>query len=208
MTNVDPVFRILVVGSSNVGKSSIVRRYTTKKFKHNEAVTVGINAKTKVIDNGDEMKYKLQIWDTPGDKDFGPSIWPYIKGAQVVIFVFALDDRMSFEDIPSWVRQIDDSEIQYRILVGNKADLESVLNDGEIQNYKKTFEMIYYETSAKSGKNIEALFETILYYLAANNMYVEVNEFDHDESIELLDEEEDGFVLPKIKKVRACCVLL
>ena len=205
---VDPVFRILIVGSSNVGKSSIVTRYKSGKFNHGEQVTVGVNASTQTIEYGDSVRFILQIWDMAGGKDFEASIQPYMENAQIVLFVFALNDNMSFESIPGWIKRVDETHVRHWILVGNKADLtksEKVVTDDDIARLKHAYDMIYYETSALSGHNITELFQNILYTLSTK-LTVECDDFNHDESIELLDEEENGVILPRIKK--KCCVVL
>lgn len=184
----------LVLGAAAVGKTSIIRRWESDEFADDVQTTMGIQPTSKTVDFNN-TEYKLQIWDTSGDKGFANTIYPYIRGATVIIYVFALDDRLSFECIPAWARRVDETFVRHKYLVGNKSDKQRVILSSEIKEYVNTFGVVYYETSAKTGDNISSLFDTILLKLDAD----ELTDFDEE------SEDDDSFQLISPRKQKRCC---
>lgn len=197
----EEVRRIIVLGSSYVGKSSIVHRYTQNSFKQDVKATIGVKPSIHTIKYDEFTTFKLHIWDTAGDSDFTTIVKPHITGANVVIFVFALDDRMSFEEIPAWINRVDETLVTHRFLVGNKCDKESVIKDREINKLKRDYGLKYYETSAKTGKNIQDMFGTILYALDQETLVEFDFEDDDQDSIQLMPSNTEK----KAKSWWCCC---
>ena len=158
-------FKIITLGNSGVGKSSIIKRFISNKFEAKTISTIGFGTFNKEITLKNGTKIKLNLIDTAGQENYKALSINYIKNADGVLFVFAYDDQKSFEDINEWIdnfthnTKLDFKEKMPAILVGNKSDLELVIDKDEIEklkNEKKFFG--YIDTSAKNGDNIEQVF--------------------------------------------------
>jgi len=151
---------VVFTGDSGVGKSSLIYRYTTGTFKEEEVplkTPVGqdfILKKTTI--KGVEVE--LHIWDTGGQERYNTLTQSYYRIADCVICVYDINSQSSFENMPQWWKEV----IRYsqksacKIVVGNKADLAKVV---EPQNFLEEIgNPPHYETSAKTGQNVEELF--------------------------------------------------
>ena len=120
------VGKILILGETKVGKSSILKRFTEKEFLQNIPPTLGIDYKIKNIVVG-EYSLKMQIWDTAGQERFKSITEGFYKGCHGVLLVFDLTDTESFNRIKSWIESIRNkaSEEVVICLVGNKLDLKN-----------------------------------------------------------------------------------
>lgn len=120
--------------------------------------------KKKIIEL-DGKKMKLQIWDTAGQERFQTIAISYYKGAWGIILVFSIDNRKSFENIGKWMKQITDNAAAdvVIVLVGNKCDLieSRAVSYEEAQALAKSFNIQFYETSAKNNINIDEIFTKI-----------------------------------------------
>ncbi|MHA2394206.1 MAG: Rab family GTPase [Promethearchaeota archaeon] len=162
---VELAYKICVFGESAVGKTSLVDRYLTNEFHENIQATLGatIHIKFMEVENG---KITIQIWDFGGQKNFMFLIPSYAMGSSGAIFMFDLTNSKSFQNLNNWL-------IEFRkvsrsipiILVGNKLDLEQerVCSKQEALEFMKNNRMFdYIETSAKSGENIHAVFQSLV----------------------------------------------
>ncbi|KAJ6228132.1 small gtp binding protein rab8 [Anaeramoeba flamelloides] len=144
-TDYDYLFKILLLGDSSVGKSSIMLRYT----------------KIRTI-NIDNKKVKLQIWDTAGQEKFRTIVRSYYRGTKGIILVYDITNVETFNNIKSWVKEIDTygENVENLLLVGNKNDLESKRQVTTKMGQKLAQELgvRFFETSAKNDKNIEPAF--------------------------------------------------
>lgn len=154
--------KILLVGDSKVGKSSLVARYTENSFNETGSATIGIDFKIKNIDYEGKI-VKLHIWDTAGQEKFKSIVTAYYRGAHGAIVMFDLTDRETFLNVKKWIQDVDryGPSNLHKILVGSKADLErdrkvteKDINDC-LAEYK---ELEYIETSAKTDTNIGNVF--------------------------------------------------
>ena len=152
------VFKILLLGDSSVGKTSLILKYTEDYFQETYLSTVGIEYKTKTLEiKGVEVT--LEIWDTAGQERFRSLSKTFIKDAEGIIFVYDITNKKSFDDLKIWIKECEDhAKKDYKkILVGNKIDLE---NDREVneESHNKICEkdkISGFFTSAKSGENVE-----------------------------------------------------
>ena len=157
-------FKILTIGESGVGKTSILRRFVDNKFLKTHLATIGIDFKTKNLNiNGQEIK--LKIWDTAGQERFRNITTQYYKSADGIILVYDVTDEASFEKIRDWMEQILSNTQKDEIglvLLGNKCDMEP-RNITEEQGNKMAGELgiNYFETSALSGQGINDAFEQL-----------------------------------------------
>ena len=144
-----------------VGKSSIILRFTKDEFNASMVSSIGVDFKSKDI-TINNMKVKLQIWDTAGHERFRTITTSYYRGAHGIVTVFDLTDRESFEHIERWLSEINKfaKENVLRFLVGNKADLvdKRAVPYEEIQSLANRLKIPYTETSAKDCTNIDKFF--------------------------------------------------
>ena len=158
MSDIDYSFKITLIGESNVGKTSILYKFVDDTFIDNYFVTIGTDFKKKIL-NVDGKKISLKLWDTAGEERFRTLSFSTYKNCDGIIIIFDLSDKSSFEKINFWLEQINlKSEIDVTsiILLGNKCDIkEREKFDEEINNFTKKINLKYFETSAKTGENIE-----------------------------------------------------
>jgi Ras-related protein Rab-1A len=163
----DYLFKIIVIGASGVGKTSLLCRYVDSTFPESHMTTIGVDHKIKtnsVEIDGITKCAKLQLWDTAGQERFNAISAAYFRGAHGIILVFAIDDEASFKKVPYWLEEIDDSKVPYKILIGNKCDLPKekwVIRERRIRELCNEEDMDYIETSAKTGESVHDAFETL-----------------------------------------------
>ena len=164
MTNVpnkfDHLFKILIIGESRVGKTCFLLRYAENSFVANHLLTIGIDFKIKVIEI-EGKSIKLQIWDTAGQDRFRTITKTYYKGSHGVILVYDVCDERSFGNVKNWVNQIEQNAKSSicKVLVGNKCDkAERVITEEQGRKLAEEYNMKFYETSAKTGQNVEEAF--------------------------------------------------
>ena len=163
----DYIFKLLIIGTMRTGKSCIVDRFSRNRFNcvHNSTIGVDFSSVLTTINNSDRIK--IHIWDTAGNRAFGPIINTYYRGVAGSIIVFDITNRNSFNAINDWYSQIQefsDNKNMPVLLVGNKTDLKQKRNVSyeEAQMVAKTLNMIYYETSAKNDENIHECFHALI----------------------------------------------
>ena len=105
--------KVLIIGDSNVGKTSILFRYVFNKFDDNNMPTLGAGFKTKEVkfedEGGNPGQMKLNIWDTAGQEKFDSLTKMYFKGAEAALIVYDVTNNLSFEKAQKWVRDLDES---------------------------------------------------------------------------------------------------
>lgn len=149
--------KVVIVGDSAVGKSSIVIRFVNNEFKESIKSTVGCDQFEKVVDVGSE-KVKFSLWDTAGQERFRGLASSYYKKAKGVVIVFDITKKASFDKLEFWKDEISNylDETVPVILLGNKTDLAEKrvvqAEDGE-KFVKKYHYLAYFETSAKEASN-------------------------------------------------------
>jgi len=160
----EAVAKLLIIGDSRVGKSSILTRFTENFFSQHTIMTVGIDYKTKKI-AVDGCEIKLQIWDTAGQERYRSITQNFYKNTMGVIVVFDLTDEASFENVRNWLRQIKThaGENVCKILVGNKSDMPEAraVTKDKIDEFTKEISIEYFEASAKNNENIAEAFTSI-----------------------------------------------
>lgn len=159
----DYLFKILIIGDSNVGKSCILMRFSDDCFTESHISTIGVDFKIRTIVNTDtDKKSKLQIWDTAGQERFRTITSSYYRGSNGILVVFDTTIINSFNNIPMWLEEIASYTTKKIpiILIGNKSDIEThrTVSYEEAKDFADSKGMMYIETSAKNGKNIEKTF--------------------------------------------------
>lgn len=157
----DFLFKCCVLGDGGVGKTALTLRFSKGFFTEDYKMTIGVDFHVKTISvktEQEELRAKLQIWDTGGQERFS-SIRPmYYKGALGALLIFDLTSYESFEHLPNWIEEIrnnTNTEIPL-LLVGNKSDLEDqrLMFQDEINDFTRKFNLYYMETSAKTGEGV------------------------------------------------------
>lgn len=162
----DYSFKILTLGESCVGKTSILLRYTENNFIQTHLLTIGIDFKTKYITMNNK-KIKLKLWDTAGQEKFRTLTQQYYKNADGILLIFDIKDRSSFDKIHSWMEQIQYNTPNNQmpiVLVGNKCDCkekERTVKPEEMENIANEYGVCYFETSALTNKNINECFSCL-----------------------------------------------
>lgn len=150
------ILKLLTLGNSCVGKSSIVIRYTENKFYSSYLTTIGVDFLRKVITVGDK-EINLQIWDSAGQEKYNSISKQYYNKADGIILVFDLNSRMSFDGMMNWLEEIEVSTEKGIpiVIVGNKCDLTTrEITTDEAYEFAETKNIPYFETSAMTGHNI------------------------------------------------------
>ena len=117
-------FKVLLLGNSEVGKTSMLRRFCDDTFEQDSLSTIGIDARTKLI-NHNNKKIKLDIWDTAGQERFLSITKNTYKGSDGIILIYDLTNKESFKNINTWLKGISENiDINKTcfVLVGNKCD--------------------------------------------------------------------------------------
>jgi small GTP-binding protein len=176
------IFKIILIGSSSVGKSSILQRYIQKVFNESYSCTIGVDFFMKSLDIGDKS-IKLQLWDTAGTEKFRSITTGYYRGANAAFVVFDLTSKPTFDCLDEWIQNYykysnPDSEKNV-VLIGNKSDLVNrrEVNEEDIEKFANNNNLMYFETSAKDGKNIDECF----YFIAEKLLKQFENKDDKEE---------------------------
>uniref|UniRef100_A0A0V0G6P1 Ras-related protein Rab-35 n=3 Tax=Triatominae TaxID=70999 RepID=A0A0V0G6P1_TRIDM len=159
----DHLFKLLIIGDSGVGKSSLLLRFADNTFTGNYITTIGVDFKIRTVDIDGE-KVKLQIWDTAGQERFRTITSTYYRGTHGVIVVYDVTSGDSFANVKRWLHEIEQNcEVVNRILVGNKNDTpdRKVVLTEDAQRFADQMAIQLFETSAKENINVEEMFLAI-----------------------------------------------
>eukprot|EP01102_Stenamoeba_stenopodia_P010227 TRINITY_DN3062_c0_g1_i1.p1 TRINITY_DN3062_c0_g1~~TRINITY_DN3062_c0_g1_i1.p1 ORF type:complete len:204 (+),score=45.76 TRINITY_DN3062_c0_g1_i1:451-1062(+) len=161
----DHLFKLLIIGDSGVGKSSILLRFTEDDFEEDQPCTIGVDFKVKMMDFANK-KLNLTIWDTAGQEKFRSLTSSYYRGTQGIILVYDVTNRQSFEHLDLWLGEIDmytTNEDVVKLLVGNKIDRpDRDVTKSEGAEYARSKAMVFIECSAKTRLGIQQAFEELV----------------------------------------------
>ena len=160
----DYIFKVLLVGNSDVGKSSLILRYVDQVWNDVFVPTIGVDFKVKSLEI-ENKSIKLQIWDTAGQERFRNVISSYFKGAHGILLIFDITSRDSFKELENWLAEVEKNASTQilKILIGNKCDLEEEreISKDEGEAFAMRNGMQYIETSAKINTNVNEAFEAL-----------------------------------------------
>ena len=156
--------KILTLGETTVGKTSLLNKFTENTFSKTQFATIGIDFKLKKINiNGKTIE--LKIWDTAGQERYRNLTKQYYKGADGILLIFDLTKKETFLKINDWIDQLNSHFNQDEIsiiLIGNKKDLSDREISYEEGNQRgKELNILYFETSAKTGENVNEAFNSL-----------------------------------------------
>lgn len=164
-SNYDYSFKILLIGDSGVGKSSILLSYISN-FVHDLSPTIGVDFKIKMLTVGGK-KLKLTIWDTAGQERFGTLTSSYYRGAHGIILVYDVTRRETFTNLMKvWAKEVELYLTHHdciKILVGNKVDRgsERAVTTEEGMAVAKEHQSLFFECSARTRENVDRCFREL-----------------------------------------------
>ncbi|KAG2389938.1 hypothetical protein LR48_Vigan07g227700 [Vigna angularis] len=162
----DYLFKLLLIGDSGVGKSTLLLSFTSDNFE-DLSPTIGVDFKVKYVTIGGK-KLKLAIWDTAGQERFRTLTSSYYRGAQGIILVYDVTRRETFTNLSDiWAKEIDlysTNQDCIKMLVGNKVDKESerVVSKTEGINFAREYGCLFTECSAKTRVNVAQCFDELV----------------------------------------------
>lgn len=168
----EPIYskvKVLLLGDSGVGKSSIIQRWFSNTFCPSLVSTLGVDLKSKRL-HVDDKVVQVQVWDTAGQQAFHKITASYYKGSNAILLVYDISDRSTFTNIEYWMKSIKGraSENVKVALLGNKMDLRGTegldcVSKSEGQKAADKYKVFYSETSAMtSGIEVDEAFEKIV----------------------------------------------
>ena len=150
---------LLALGNQEVGKTTFILRFTENTFKQLYLTTCGMDMQIKYITLPDNKNYKIFFYDTAGEERFKSITFSVLKNSDGIILMYDITNRKSFESISGWMESINDKKGKNCpiVLVGNKSDLSEkrVISKKEGENLANKYKLNFFETSNKTGKNIE-----------------------------------------------------
>ena len=162
----DYLMKVILVGESGVGKSTMLNVFCDKYYNDNYISTIGVDFKIKIIDiNG--KKIKLQIWDTAGQERFRSIVKNYYKNVHAIMLIFDLTNIQSFYKLDDWLKEIKEhvQHPNYKILlVGTKCEISSYnkIPEDKIKEYANKRNLDYILVSSKKNINMDKAFDMVV----------------------------------------------
>ncbi|XP_048416761.1 ras-related protein Rab-18-like isoform X1 [Stegostoma tigrinum] len=157
--------KILIIGESGVGKSSLLLRFTDDTFDSEIGSTIGVDFKVKTM-KFDDNSIKLAIWDTAGQERFRTLTPSYYRGAQGVILVYDVTRRETFGKLDNWLNELETFSTKHgivKMLVGNKIDKKNrEVDRSEGLRFARKHSMLFIEASAKTCDGVDCAFEEVV----------------------------------------------
>ena len=153
-----PLYKILLLGDSTVGKTCFLLRYTDDTFLDLHMATIGLDYRLKTMILDDHKIVKVQLWDTAGQDKFRAITRNYYKGARGIILMYDVTNEKSYENIKKWINEIKEeiSEKVTIVLIANKIDNlgERKISKEQGEKLANEYSVPFFETSAKTGQGV------------------------------------------------------
>jgi len=156
--------KVIVVGASGTGKTSIVRRYVNGTFEAKPNATIGVDISTKVVDF-DDNKISVQLWDTAGQERFRSTVTSYYRGVHGALVVYSVTSRESLRKAELFLEEVIEQVPNdcVFLLVGNMCEEARVVTEREGQNFADRYPgMNFIEASAKENINVDGMMNTLV----------------------------------------------
>ena len=165
--------KLVLIGDSGVGKTNFIFQFTEGRFTPIHVSTVGFDYKSKIIKlPKSKKKINLQIWDTAGQERYMAINKNLFQKVQGIILMYDLTNRESFEHITSWLNLIRQTvTTKTVVLVANKLDLQEdqrIVSESEGKQIAKDNNILFFEGSGCTGKNVDNIFTTIAETIYSN----------------------------------------
>ncbi|MCF2138432.1 MAG: GTP-binding protein [Candidatus Lokiarchaeota archaeon] len=165
--------KLIVAGAKDVGKTSLIRRYIHGTFQSETISTIGVDFMIKRLEL-DEKSIQLSIWDFGGEQKFRSLFPGYISGSSGALILFDISNQESFFDLNNWMELINNSSGKMiKLLVISKIDLKdsASISDKDIEQFVHLNEIDgVLRCSAKTGENVDQVFETITRMIVNNTL--------------------------------------
>jgi Ras-related protein Rab-8A len=160
------IVRLLTLGDSGAGKSSLLLRYTQNEFSTEYMPTIGIDFRLKTLEL-ENRTVKVQVWDTAGQERFRTITHNYYRGAHGIALVYDITNQASFDNIRKWIADVHtyaESNVNL-VLIGNKCDLSEkrVVDESAGRALAGEYHIEFYETSAKNDVNVVDAFNSLVH---------------------------------------------
>lgn len=176
----DYQLKFILIGDPSVGKSQLLLRFTQKNFEEEYKVTLGVDFGYKIIEHNDKI-FNLQLWDTAGAENFRSVTRTFYSNSVCALIVYDITCRNSFEHLQSWINDANSlcPETVELVLIGNKNDLEGQRKITYKEGKEKAEEngMMFFESSAKTGYNVDEIMMTTVKIIADK---IKNGEYGHD----------------------------
>lgn len=158
----DYFFKYIMVGDAGVGKTSLMRRYTTKNFPPCTEPTIAMEFGNSFF-QVDDSKIRVQIWDTSGQEVYYALTQSYFRGAVGAVVVFDLGCASSLAGAEKWVEKLhaEGNPGLRMVVVGNKSDTPREVDPEQVKAFVEARNLEYFETSGKSGDGVDQVFELL-----------------------------------------------
>ncbi|KAI4382686.1 hypothetical protein MLD38_008621 [Melastoma candidum] len=161
----DYSFKILLIGDSGVGKSSLLMTFISDPGAHNLSPTVGVDFKIKHVSVGGK-KLKLTIWDTAGQERFGTLTSSYYRGAHGIILVYDVTRKATIKSLSeTWAKEVEFYSTNpecIKILIGNKESAREVTTQ-EGMDLAQQHKCLFLECSARTRENVHQCFKELIH---------------------------------------------
>ncbi|GMR37499.1 hypothetical protein PMAYCL1PPCAC_07694, partial [Pristionchus mayeri] len=156
--------KVIFVGNSGVGKTSILLRNDGRDFEASFTSTIGANFIHSTVISRTSKKVELEIWDTAGSEKYANLMPMYLRRSSGAFLVFDVADRDSFNDLSKWCEELEHANLPgfSVVLVGNKIDLKREVQEEEARGFAREKSMRYVETSALEDKGIGEMMQTMV----------------------------------------------
>ena len=169
--NFNYLLKYIIIGDSAVGKSNLLLQYSQGQFNPEYQLTIAVEFGTKNLEIRKKI-YRIQIWDTAGQENFKSITRAYFQSSACAIVVYDISSRDTFNNASNWIEDCKSqcSKTTFMVLVGNKLDLanERQISTGEGQELADKYGMLFFETSAKDGTNVDKIFNESADNIAKN----------------------------------------
>jgi len=187
----DHLYKIIIIGDSGVGKTSLLSKYIKGVFPSSPLPTIAIEFATKIIQIKEGGFIKAQIWDTAGQEKYKSITSHHYRKAVGGLIVYDITKRTSFDNVLQWLSDLKNNADKGCIcaLVGNKIDLVEKnhrfreVSEDEGKLLAKKYEMLFYETSALNNQSVNDAFEDLLQKIYIERRKITIIEKDKNNNV-------------------------